>query len=76
MDRILFVPFFRKLARDHPRMRGVVVSDILLLVARVIKRKPTIIGTLDMNPVVHIGPGQFDVQASAYFLDGCCARFM
>ena len=57
-------------------MRGVVVSDILLLVARVIKRKPTIIGTLDMNPVVHIGSGQFDVHASAYFLDGCCARFM
>lgn len=47
-------------------MRGVVVSDILLFVARVIKRKPTIIGTLDMNPVVHIGSGQFDVHASAY----------
>ena len=62
-----------KLASEHPRMRGVVVSDTLLLVARVIRRIPTIIAP-DRNPVVHIGSGQFEVHASAYFLDGCLCQ--
>ena len=56
-----------KLASEHPRMRGVVVSETLFLVARVIRRIPTTIA-LDRNPVVHIGSGQFGVHASAYFL--------